>query len=176
MKARKHTIKNTLSGETGFTLIELLIVILIIGILATLALPRYAKVVRQAKMTEATVILGAVRTAQEAYRLEHGTYSPDIYTTTWAKWRLGIDLPPSSERYFDYGARLDISNSDNEDPEARGNTYTAASWYNRQDPAFVEHPHIHETGDVGIWLSSTESHSHGFFSHTHNLWNFPETP
>lgn len=62
----------------GFTLIEMIIVIIIIGIIATLGLTQYAEVVERARAAEAMMILGGIRTLQEAYKLEHGTYASDI--------------------------------------------------------------------------------------------------
>ncbi|NQT47226.1 MAG: prepilin-type N-terminal cleavage/methylation domain-containing protein [Candidatus Omnitrophica bacterium] len=60
--------------KKSFTLIELLIVVLIVGILATVALPQYQKVVEKARWAQAVSTLGAIYRAQEAYYLEHGDY------------------------------------------------------------------------------------------------------
>ncbi len=65
-------------NKTGFTLIELLVVVLIIGILAAIAVPQYQRSVRKARMTEATVYLKNLYSAQELYRLEHGSYAVDF--------------------------------------------------------------------------------------------------
>ena len=56
----------------SFTLIELLIVVIIVGILATVALPQYNKVVEKARWTEVVNMLGAIETACELYYVEHG--------------------------------------------------------------------------------------------------------
>ena len=62
----------------GFTLLELMIVVLIVGILASLGLPRFIKAIRKAKEAEAKHILGAIRSAQLRYYAEHNTYTTDI--------------------------------------------------------------------------------------------------
>jgi type IV pilus assembly protein PilA len=60
-------------GKRGFTLIEVLIVIIILGILATLAIPQFTKMVKRAYLAEAWTGLGALKTAQEVYKMENGT-------------------------------------------------------------------------------------------------------
>lgn len=64
--------------KRGFTLLELIVVIIIIGILATLGFTQYAKVIERGRTAEAKAILGQLRTAQEAYRLENGAYTATI--------------------------------------------------------------------------------------------------
>ncbi|NQT47316.1 MAG: prepilin-type N-terminal cleavage/methylation domain-containing protein [Candidatus Omnitrophica bacterium] len=60
--------------KKSFTLIELLIVVIIVGILATVALPQYTKVVEKARWTEAVSMLGTMRKAAIIYYNEHGYY------------------------------------------------------------------------------------------------------
>ena len=61
-------------AKKGFTLIELLVVVLIIGILASVALPQYQKAVMKARATEIKTFLADVEKAVNLYVLEHDGY------------------------------------------------------------------------------------------------------
>lgn len=62
-----------MNNKRGFTLIELLVVVLIIGILASVALPQYTKAVEKSRMTEAVNMVRNVVTAQEVYKMANGS-------------------------------------------------------------------------------------------------------
>ena len=62
------------SNKTGFTLIELLVVVLIIGILASVALPQYTKAVWKSRAAELRSVTRTLATAQESFFMANGTY------------------------------------------------------------------------------------------------------
>jgi len=65
----------------GFTLIELIIVIVIIGILAVIAIPKYFANIDKARKAEAYTSLGAIRDAEQAYA--SSAASGGLYTNTF---------------------------------------------------------------------------------------------
>lgn len=80
----------------GFTLLELLVVVVVIGILASLAVPRFIKTIEKARIAEAKTILGELRSAEFRYRLEHTNYTTNLT-------ELDIDNPNNaSPRYYNY--------------------------------------------------------------------------
>ena len=64
----------SLRSKTGFSLTELMVVFVIIGVLATVAIPRYNIFVARSRQAEAKNNLGTIFKLQETYKLQHGTY------------------------------------------------------------------------------------------------------
>ena len=58
----------------GFTLIELLVVVLIMGILASVALPQYFKSVEKSRSVEAINVLLSIADAEERHYMKTGSY------------------------------------------------------------------------------------------------------
>jgi type IV pilus assembly protein PilA len=68
---RKLNVKN----NAGFTLVELMVVVAIIGILATLAVPQYKKFQAKSRQSEARLSLGGVYTIEQSFAAENSSYT-----------------------------------------------------------------------------------------------------
>jgi general secretion pathway protein G len=70
-----NLISNTAVGNRrGFTLIELMVVIVILGILAGLIVPRIMSRPEQAKRLKARMQIESIATALKLYKLDNGSY------------------------------------------------------------------------------------------------------
>ncbi len=103
----------------GFTLVELAVVIIIIGVLAAFAVPRFLDSVERSKAAEAFNYLSAVRAAQERYQVQQGTYADAVGD---------LDIQLSTPKYFTVGAAITAgSTSDLENSWTLTLTRTGAS-------------------------------------------------
>ena len=67
-------IGNKLDDNRGFTLIELMVVIVILGILAGLIIPRIMGRPEEARRMKARVQMESIETALKLYKLDNGSY------------------------------------------------------------------------------------------------------
>lgn len=70
-------------SRRGFTLIELLIVVVIIGILAGVVIPKYSGLVSEAGASALADQLRQTRASIELYRLQHGDLPPALNGADW---------------------------------------------------------------------------------------------
>lgn len=77
-----------MKSKKGFTLLELLVVVLIIGILASIALPQYKKAVEKSKVSQALITLKYMREIGQEFMLQHSSFELPITNED-----IGIELP-----------------------------------------------------------------------------------
>jgi prepilin-type N-terminal cleavage/methylation domain-containing protein len=110
--------------QRGFTLVELSLVVVIVGVLSTIAAVGYRKVVASRRMTEGLNVVAGIVKAQEARRSEVGMYvdisgtspcwypkDPGPYVTAWggactccARQWTQLAFTPSAPVAFGYSA------------------------------------------------------------------------
>ena len=75
----------------GFTLLELLMVVIIIAILASIALPQYLKATERSHGAEALTVLASIRSAQTRFAAQNN----GVFATVAQQCQLDIDFPGS---------------------------------------------------------------------------------
>ena len=91
-----------LRNNKGFTLIELMIVVVIIGILAAIAIPKFANVSKNAKQAEVSPILKQICTLAQTYQDQYGTDA----TSTTSLASVGWTTPTAKYFSFTYAGNV----------------------------------------------------------------------
>ena len=83
-----------MNNKKGFTLIELLVVVLIIGILASVALPQYFKVVEKSRSAEGISQCAAILSSQKREFMRNGAYTGTLSN---------LDIAVGTPKFFTVG-------------------------------------------------------------------------
>lgn len=116
-----------MSRRSGFTLIELLIVVVIIGILASIAIPKFSSSREKAWQSQIKSDLRNLAAAQETYFQDYQTYA----TVTAAGLQSATGLPtwkPSTGTKIIAGGTLGTVNGWNAQLGHPGTTQTCSLW------------------------------------------------
>jgi len=81
----------------GFTIIELAVVLAIVGILATIAVYTYGKIVNKARFTQAKIALKHLQKTELIYFTEHDRYTDNVVL---------IDFDPVDYDYYEISVTL----------------------------------------------------------------------
>ncbi|RZI84643.1 MAG: prepilin-type N-terminal cleavage/methylation domain-containing protein [Rubrivivax sp.] len=91
--------------QRGFTLIELMMVVAMVAILASIALPAYSEYIRRGQLPEAFTTLADYRSKMETYFLDHKNYgaagdcASNASASSWNTF-------PRTVKYFRYDCEL----------------------------------------------------------------------
>lgn len=84
--------RRTFRRRAGFTLVELMLVIGIVAVLAAIAIPKYYYFQLRSKRSEAYLVIGSIRTSEEAFLASYDNYAacapqppvvPGVFSQTW---------------------------------------------------------------------------------------------
>jgi general secretion pathway protein G len=124
LKYPKH--RSRFSSRRGFTLVELLLVLVILGILAALVLPKFTGRTEQARVTAAQTQISTFGTALDAFEIDTGSYPrgadglqqllvapPDITGYRGPYLKSDIPLDPWGHPYvYEYPGRINVNGYD----------------------------------------------------------------
>ena len=135
-----NNIQKFLKRSSGFSLAEISIAIIILGVLASLALPRYSSFIERNKAAEGAQLLMVLLSAQLTEMQENGVYENDINN-------IDITIPPSNN--FDTPVLIDS-----------GVNVNGIASVERNNGDYELH--VFETGVVECWNNAALCQKMGF--------------
>ena len=71
-------VTGSLRPAAGFTLLEIILVVIVVAFLVAITTPRVLNTAERDRALEAKNMIGAIKTAQDLYKLENGRYTAEI--------------------------------------------------------------------------------------------------
>ena len=88
-------------NQRGFATLEVILMVMVIGILASIAIPRFTNVTAAANTAKIQSDLATIDTAIAVYQMEYGSDPSNISALVTAKYLQAEPTPPSGKCYFD---------------------------------------------------------------------------
>ena len=104
-------------NQRGFATLEVILMVMVIGILASIAVPRFTNVTTAANTAKIQADLSTIDTAIAIYQMEKGTDPANVATDLKDYIRGAADLKPPTGKCFIEGESKDVP----------ANTYTFAT-------------------------------------------------
>jgi prepilin-type N-terminal cleavage/methylation domain-containing protein len=101
------TVARPTGGRTGFTLIELLIVLVVIGLLAALAIPKFQETKRVAQLADMKAALRKTALDMELRFADQGSYA----TSACPPGMVCVRVLPDEEEHTGVSVKLDIADA-----------------------------------------------------------------
>lgn len=109
--------------EQGFTLVELMVVVVIIGVLSAIAMPKFSAMISKAKTSEAKQILNQIITLEVAYHYQNSNY---LEFDNVSVPQINFQLPTNAKfnyKFEDQGGGLGLATAtENADLNGDGDT------------------------------------------------------
>lgn len=87
-------------NQRGFATLEVILMIVVIGILATVAVPRFTDVTVKANTAKIQSDLTTIDTAIQIYYMEKGDYPANIDALVTGNYLMDVPKPPTGSAYI----------------------------------------------------------------------------
>lgn len=105
----------------GFTLIEMMVVVVILGILASIAYPSYTSYVLKSRRAEAKAMLQEIQLLQEKYRANNNTYG-NLSDLGWTQTLTYYDLTINPNTPTTYSINANAKSGSSQVNDMQGST------------------------------------------------------